>query len=70
MENIEFPQQLKLNREQVLAEIKCLVQDKCSSIDAILDTYTHSITDEDKQGYFEKKKKYRDLVRYVRENLQ
>jgi len=70
MENTEIPKYTGMNREKALSELKCLVQEKCSSIDAILDSYTHSLTEEDKQGYYEKKEKYRNLVRYARENLQ
>jgi hypothetical protein len=69
MENTEIPKQINMNREQVLTELKSLVQEKCSSIDAILDAYIHSLTEEDKQIYFERKEKYRSLLRYVRENL-
>jgi len=69
MENTEIPEYTSMNREKALSELKYLVQEKCSSIDAILDAYTHSLIEEDRQGYYEKKDKYRNLMRYVRENL-
>lgn len=68
MEKMEFPNDLKMTREQIVAEIKCLVQDKCSVLDIVMEDT--EMPESLVQEYTERKQRYRNVVRYVRENLQ